>query len=311
MSEISHISENDLSPEQEPFRHKPFEIAPEWLTWQDGTVKKMAIQIQKDNPFKHFPILADALEDAGCDDPRLLSHLRQCSQHTKECWVLNSLIQGEIEPCIEEWAQFYEKHFAMEPDWSTVELPERTKEEEKEFTRPIVVAKGLTLEHIWQALKKQGEEHQFSCYHYQPDINLDQLVPTHERDACNANDPKHISYAIWIRPGQEADPIPDGLGLSVNDVEEQGLETMTLPEYLLNYLKFDDQNKDKPEARQHLDTEDYTLIAGSRDSDGFALRADWDSGPLGVYVYWSPSDTRVRRVRPRRVVSWPAQASEK
>jgi len=37
-------------------------------------------------------ILADALEDAGCADDVLLSHLRGPGPHVRGCWVLDLLL---------------------------------------------------------------------------------------------------------------------------------------------------------------------------------------------------------------------------
>jgi hypothetical protein len=37
-------------------------------------------------------ILADALEEAGCTEPALLSHLREPGLHVRGCWVLDLLL---------------------------------------------------------------------------------------------------------------------------------------------------------------------------------------------------------------------------
>ena len=41
---------------------------PTWLNWGDGTVGKMVQTIHDEGAFDHLPILADALEEAGCTD---------------------------------------------------------------------------------------------------------------------------------------------------------------------------------------------------------------------------------------------------
>ncbi len=41
-----------------------------------------------------LPILADALEDAGCSDDRILLHLRDGKRHARECWALRLLSQN-------------------------------------------------------------------------------------------------------------------------------------------------------------------------------------------------------------------------
>src|SRR5205085_23427 len=64
-----------------PFR--PVSVEPTWLTFREGLVRTMASEIYKDRKFEDTPILADALEDAGCDNPDLLSHLRGPGPHVR------------------------------------------------------------------------------------------------------------------------------------------------------------------------------------------------------------------------------------
>ena len=40
-------------------------------------------------------VLADALEDAGCSDADLLSHLRGSGPHVRGCWVVDLLLGKE------------------------------------------------------------------------------------------------------------------------------------------------------------------------------------------------------------------------
>ena len=42
--------------------------------------------------FDGLPILADALEDAGCDDSDILSHCRSGPVHVRGCWVVDLLL---------------------------------------------------------------------------------------------------------------------------------------------------------------------------------------------------------------------------
>lgn len=42
-----------------------------------------------------LPILADALEDAGCEDTSVLQHLRGPGPHVRGCWVLDWLLRRE------------------------------------------------------------------------------------------------------------------------------------------------------------------------------------------------------------------------
>jgi hypothetical protein len=64
-----------------PFR--PVTASPSWLRWNDGTVAKMANAIYEGRHFAELPILADALEDAGCTDPDVLSHCRSGTEHVR------------------------------------------------------------------------------------------------------------------------------------------------------------------------------------------------------------------------------------
>jgi hypothetical protein len=40
-------------------------------------------------------VLADALEEAGCDQADLLSHLRDPGPHVRGCWVIDLLLGKE------------------------------------------------------------------------------------------------------------------------------------------------------------------------------------------------------------------------
>jgi hypothetical protein len=75
------------------FRSVP--ILPAWLAWNDGTVVKIARAIYDDRAFDRIPILADALEDAGCDNADLLNHCRQPGEHVRGCWVVDLILGKE------------------------------------------------------------------------------------------------------------------------------------------------------------------------------------------------------------------------
>jgi hypothetical protein len=55
------------------------------------TVTALVRGIVADNAFDRMPILADALEEAGNDDPVLLGHCRN-DCHEPECWVIGALL---------------------------------------------------------------------------------------------------------------------------------------------------------------------------------------------------------------------------
>jgi hypothetical protein len=66
-------------------------VDPSWLTWNDGTVAKLAAAIYDGRRFSDLPILADALEDAGCADAAMLAHCRCGGEHVRGCWVVDLL----------------------------------------------------------------------------------------------------------------------------------------------------------------------------------------------------------------------------
>jgi hypothetical protein len=74
-----------------PLRPPP-DILPSVLAWQDGTVVKLAQAIYDDRAFERMPVLADALEEAGCSDPQLLGHLRGPGPHVRGCWVVDVIL---------------------------------------------------------------------------------------------------------------------------------------------------------------------------------------------------------------------------
>jgi hypothetical protein len=74
-------------------RWKPLD--PAWLTWGEGAVVRVAQAIFQRRAFDQLPILADALEEAGCQDAEILAHCRQPGPHTGSCWVLDLLLRRE------------------------------------------------------------------------------------------------------------------------------------------------------------------------------------------------------------------------
>lgn len=73
-----------------PFR--PVAVESSWLAWNDGTVVKMAQGIYDDGAFDRLPVLADALEDAGCHNTDIHDHCRRPGQHVRGCWVVDLLL---------------------------------------------------------------------------------------------------------------------------------------------------------------------------------------------------------------------------
>jgi hypothetical protein len=74
-----------------PFR--PVEVDPGWLTWNEGTVTRVARSIYDDRAWGQLPVLGDALEDAGCTNEDVLAHCRGPGPHARGCWVVD-LVSG-------------------------------------------------------------------------------------------------------------------------------------------------------------------------------------------------------------------------
>ena len=70
-------------------------IAPSILAWNNGCVPKLATAIEADRAFDRLPILADALEDAGCTHQELLDHCRGPGSHVSGCWVIDLLLRSD------------------------------------------------------------------------------------------------------------------------------------------------------------------------------------------------------------------------
>lgn len=73
-----------------PFR--PAAIDVRCRAWNGGIVVKLAQAIYDERAFDRLPILADALEDAGCTDVEILGHCRGSGEHVRGCWVVDLLV---------------------------------------------------------------------------------------------------------------------------------------------------------------------------------------------------------------------------
>src|SRR5205823_1895314 len=70
-------------------------IDPVWLAANDGAAGLLARGVYEQQAFDDLPILADALEDAGCTAELILEHLRGPGPHTRGCWVVDRLLGRE------------------------------------------------------------------------------------------------------------------------------------------------------------------------------------------------------------------------
>jgi hypothetical protein len=65
----------------------PFDIE-----WRTSTVAAIARGIYESRDFTPMPILADALQDAGCEQEDILNHCRFGGPHVRGCWVVDLVL---------------------------------------------------------------------------------------------------------------------------------------------------------------------------------------------------------------------------
>jgi hypothetical protein len=71
-----------------PFRPVAFSSA-----WRTDTAIALARTMYDSREFSAMPILADALQDAGCDNTDILDHCRDANQvHVRGCWVVDLVL---------------------------------------------------------------------------------------------------------------------------------------------------------------------------------------------------------------------------
>ena len=73
-----------------PFR--PVSFSPSWRT---ETALILARQMYESRDFSLMRILADALQDAGCEDEQILNHCHHDGPHVRGCWVVDLVLDKE------------------------------------------------------------------------------------------------------------------------------------------------------------------------------------------------------------------------
>jgi hypothetical protein len=101
-------------------------IDPAWLT---SAVLALARRVGQSGDFAALPVLADALEEAGCADAGILSHCRGPGPHARGCWALDRLLGGGFDPRVLEAA-----------DVSRVEVEFWPQDEGAGHPRPVGVS---------------------------------------------------------------------------------------------------------------------------------------------------------------------------
>jgi hypothetical protein len=69
---------------------RPVTLDPAWLT---ATLVELAQAIYDDRTFDRLPILADALEEAGCTNAEILNHCRSEGPHVRGCWPVDLMLE--------------------------------------------------------------------------------------------------------------------------------------------------------------------------------------------------------------------------
>ncbi len=75
-----------------PFNSECRLLLPLAAGWLTRDVLDLARGIRADSAFDGLPALADALEDAGCDESLILEHLRTCADHAPSCWAVEMIL---------------------------------------------------------------------------------------------------------------------------------------------------------------------------------------------------------------------------
>ncbi len=60
--------------------------------WHNSSVRGVAQAIYDERRFGDLPVLADALEEAGCTEAKILAHCRGPGPHARGCWVLDLIL---------------------------------------------------------------------------------------------------------------------------------------------------------------------------------------------------------------------------
>jgi hypothetical protein len=89
---MPELADAERGPRDERGNPKPVPALPAaWVRWNDDCPARMAEFIADRRAFEVMPILADALEDAGCTDNDVLDHCRLPAHHSANCWVLRAI----------------------------------------------------------------------------------------------------------------------------------------------------------------------------------------------------------------------------
>lgn len=146
----------------------------------------------------------------------------------------------------------------------------------------IAMPKGMTPNSAFEICEKR-----FSSSRYTDD--LDQAVTHNDRDARNG------AYIIRVRDRIEADK--EFANWSVNKLQKRKINCNTLAERLVLEIAY------FLTSGKHLDNENWTLCAGSRNSVGRVPCVYWSTDERKLRVYWCSPDNADGDLRARQAVS--------
>ena len=97
------VGDTDIVPQAQHHRNEqavllrdifgnPFRTVAADPVWLTTTVLQLAGCIYADRAFDRLPILADALQDAGCNSDEILDHCRGGGPHVRGCWVVDLIL---------------------------------------------------------------------------------------------------------------------------------------------------------------------------------------------------------------------------
>jgi hypothetical protein len=122
---------------------RPVVIDPNWRT---QTVVSLARAIYQDQAYDRLPILADALEDSGCDQAEVLNHCRRQKGHFRGCWLLDALLAGSRDMSLSVETPSVETPSVEKPSVETaVQSP--VQQEPRPRNRTEWAARRVSLEH--------------------------------------------------------------------------------------------------------------------------------------------------------------------
>jgi hypothetical protein len=100
MSVVDHAHRDIIFPSESGVQEWVRRFTAAWRSrvqrsWLTSNVLALAHLVKDDRQFDVLPILADALEEAGCTDLVILDHLRRPGIHARACWAVDLVLAQE------------------------------------------------------------------------------------------------------------------------------------------------------------------------------------------------------------------------